>query len=320
MSVLGMSISLQCELASPGDVTLLVLPAITTQQRVGGECLSISHGARARVTIGRYGQRLLRVKAHSRGTLTIDYSARVDIEHHLTPIALLGKADHGDLPFDVRPFVKESALCPVDPLIRLARSTIGTMPAGYARVATLCACLRERTQFDPDQSGVCKSVLDTLVDRSGASEHFAHLAIALCRALLIPARLVSVAASDVAPAAQGAGLHHCIEVFMDGRWYVLDPTGRSSPIGLIRIGTGRDGLDIPAVNRQDPYGRSDCRFRITALHGTGAGNTHPDEPASAVSTARSGDTDYTIDTGDEGRCLPRALSHLPDRTKPLTAA
>ena len=320
MSGSGMSISLQYELASPGDVTLLVLPAITNQQRVGGECLSLSHGARARVTTGPYGQRLLHVKAHTRGTLTIDYSARVDIEHHLTPVALLGEADHRDLPCDVRPFVKESVLCPVDPLIRLARSTIGAMPPGYARVAILCACLRERTHFDPDQSGLRKSVLDTLVDRSGASEHFAHLAIALCRALLIPARLISVASRDIAPGPQGAGLHHCIEVFMAGRWYLLDPTGLSSPVGLIRIGTGRDGLDIPAVSGREPYGRSDCRFRITALHDTGARAAHAEEPTQAVSTARGDDTDYTVDTDDEGRCLPRAPTPLRRHRKPLTAA
>lgn len=313
MSGFGMSVSVQCELAAPGDVTLIVLPATTLQQRVGGECFSVSHGARTRLTTGHYGQRLLHVKAHTRGTLTIDYSARVDIKHHLATVASLGETDHRDLPCDVRPFVKESVLCPVDPLIRLARSTIGAMPPGYARVATLCACLRERTHFDPDQSGVCKSVLDTLVDRSGASEHFAHLAIALCRALLIPARLVSVAAQDVAPAPQGAGLHHCIEVFMDSRWYLLDPTGRSSPVGLIRIGTGRDGLDIPAISGPDLYGRPDCRFRITALHGIGTRTVSPGDQALAVSTARGGDTDYTIDTNDEGRCLPRAPARLPDR-------
>jgi transglutaminase-like putative cysteine protease len=320
MSVSGMSVSLQCELASPGDVTLLVLPAITNQQRIGGECLSMSHGARARVTTGPYGQRLLHVKAHGRGTLKIDYSARVDIEHHLTPAASLGEADHRDLPCDVRPYVKESVLCPVDPLIRLARSTIGAMPPGYARVATLCACLRERTRFDPDQSGVRKSVLDTLIDRSGASEHFAHLAIALCRALLIPARLVSVTGQDVPPAAQGSGLHHCIEVFMEGRWYLLDPTGRSSPMGLIRIGTGRDGLDIPAVGGSELHGRSDCRFRITAMHGTLGRTAYPDEPAQAVSTARGGETDYTVDTDDEGRYLARAPALLQGHWKPLTAA
>jgi transglutaminase-like putative cysteine protease len=318
MSGLGMSVSLQCELASPGDITLLVLPAITTQQRVDGESLSLSHGARARVTNGPYGQRLLHVKAHGRGTLMIDYSARVVVEHHLAPAASLGEADHRDLPCDVRPFVKESVLCPVDPLIRLARSTIGAMPPGYARVATLCACLRERTRFDPDQSGMRKSVLDTLVDRSGASEHFAHLAIALCRALLIPARLVSVTGQDVPPAAPGTGLHHCIEVFMDGRWYLLDPSGRSSPMGLIRIGTGRDGLDIPAVSGPEPQGRSDCRFRITGLPGSRL--ACPDEPAQAVSTARGGETDYTVDTDNEGRCLPRAPAPVQAHRKPLTAA
>ena len=68
--------------------------------------------------------------------------------------------------------------------------------------------------------------------------------ISLCRALNIPARFVT-AIDYGAPASMGApDFHAYVEAFLGTRWYAFDPTGISPPMGLVRIGTGRDAADV----------------------------------------------------------------------------
>jgi transglutaminase-like putative cysteine protease len=38
--------------------------------------------------------------------------------------------------------------------------------------------------------------------------------------------------------------HAYVEVYLDDRWYLFEPTGVSPPMGLVRLGTGRDAADV----------------------------------------------------------------------------
>ena len=67
--------------------------------------------------------------------------------------------------------------------------------------------------------------------------------IALCRAVNIPARFVSGIDYGADPAMGPTDFHAYVEVMLSGRWYVFDPSGVSPPMGLVRIGTGRDAAD-----------------------------------------------------------------------------
>jgi len=261
---MSVSVSLRYDVGASGSLALRILPAVTAQQRVSGESLVTSLGARSRIVSGRFGQRMLHVQA-APGPLEIDYSARVDLDPHVVDPSSLNEVGVADLPCDVLPFLHESPLCPIDALSRLADQTFGRMPPGHARVATLCACVRERTRLEPAQSGLYPSVLDTLIDKSGSSEHLAHLAIALCRALYIPARIVSIIWPGSAAPSGATGLHHCIEVFLGDRWYLFDPTGLAPAMGMIRIGTGRDASDIPIVSIQGDAQQTHGRLQMSAL-------------------------------------------------------
>ena len=39
-------------------------------------------------------------------------------------------------------------------------------------------------------------------------------------------------------------MHAYVEVYLSARWYLFDPTGVSPPMGLVRLGTGRDAADV----------------------------------------------------------------------------
>jgi len=86
--------------------------------------------------------------------------------------------------------------------------------------------------------------VDTLHQRAGVCRDFAHLMIALCRALNIPARFSSGLDYGADPALGPTDFHAYVEVFLDGRWYIFDPSGTAMPMGFVRIGTGRDAADI----------------------------------------------------------------------------
>ncbi|MEO6569751.1 MAG: transglutaminase family protein, partial [Opitutaceae bacterium] len=68
---------------------------------------------------------------------------------------------------------------------------------------------------------------------------YTHLAIALCRALSIPARYVGGYALGLAP----MDFHACFEAYLGGRWYLFDPTDGIAPDNIVVIARGRDAAN-----------------------------------------------------------------------------
>jgi transglutaminase-like putative cysteine protease len=83
-----------------------------------------------------------------------------------------------------------------------------------------------------------------LVDQVGVCRDFAHLMIALCRAVNIPARFTSGIDYGSDPALGPTDFHAYVEVYLGDRWYMFDPSGTAIPMGLVRFGTGRDAADV----------------------------------------------------------------------------
>lgn len=82
--------------------------------------------------------------------------------------------------------------------------------------------------------------METFIDHAGVCRDFSHLLIALCRAADIPARAVSAYAWSLEP----PDLHAIAEVYLGGRWRMVDATGKAPINGLVRGATGRDAADI----------------------------------------------------------------------------
>ena len=98
--------------------------------------------------------------------------------------------------------------------------------------------------YEGGVSDALTSAFDTVTQRAGVCRDFAHLGIALCRTLGIPARYVSAYAFRLEP----PDFHAVFEAFLLGPdgpgWYLFDPTRMSDPAGLVRIGIGRDAADV----------------------------------------------------------------------------
>jgi transglutaminase-like putative cysteine protease len=155
------------------------------------------------------------------------------------------------LPLSVFPHIYPSRYCQSDRLERFARSTFGGLDQGYARVNGICNWIHDYVSYEGGVSDALTSAFDTVTQRAGVCRDFAHLGIALCRTLGIPARYVSAYAFRLQP----PDFHAVFEAFLQGPdgpgWYLFDPTRMSDPAGLVRIGIGRDAAEVAFCS---PYG------------------------------------------------------------------
>ena len=98
--------------------------------------------------------------------------------------------------------------------------------------------------FRSNSSTSTTAAVDTLVERVGVCRDFAHLMIALCRALNLPARTVTGTDYGADPNMGPPDFHAYVEVFLGNRWYLFDPSGVAIPKGMLRLATGRDAADV----------------------------------------------------------------------------
>ncbi|MEF3063011.1 transglutaminase family protein [Ralstonia solanacearum] len=188
--------------------------------------------------------RRMRVRA-PKGRLSINYAATVDIDHLLTPPEQLFEVPIADLPLDVVAFLAPSRYCESDRLMEFALREFGGAQRGYPLIIAIRDWVCRYVQFSPQSTNERTSAISTLVERKGVCRDYAHLMIALCRALSIPARFSSSLDYGADPALGPTDFHAFVEVFLGQRWYLVDPSNAAVPMGLLRIGTGRDAADVP---------------------------------------------------------------------------
>ena len=139
--------------------------------------------------------------------------------------------------------LRPSRYSPSDTLLSFATAELGQLPDGPERAAAVAGWVFERLAYDVDATAPLDGAIETLLSGRGVCRDFAHLTVALCRALEIPARLVAVYAPGLSP----MDFHAVAEVRVEGAWQVLDAT-RLAPRGsLVRIATGRDAADTAFV-------------------------------------------------------------------------
>lgn len=229
---------------APADFIFNIHAASTARQTLLSEGLRINQPVPLSLQPDPvFPHRLLRLQAQP-GLLTIDYQAEVLIAHHMADPAGIGEMAIADLPAEVLPYLYPSRYCESDKLQALANQHFGHLPKGYARVEAIRRWVHERTRFTSGSTTFITSAADTLYQQVGVCRDFAHLMIALCRALNIPARFSSGLDYGADPALGPTDFHAYVEVFLDGCWYLFDPSGTAMPMGFLRIGTGRDAADI----------------------------------------------------------------------------
>ncbi|MFT4177378.1 MAG: transglutaminase family protein [Luteolibacter sp.] len=144
------------------------------------------------------------------------------------------------LPTEAFHYLLPSRYCQSDRLSELAERIVGDMPQTYGQVEKIRAWIYENIRYEYSTSDSSTSALDTVDSKVGVCRDFAHLGIALCRSLTIPARMVVGFLHGLEP----MDLHAWFEAFIGGRWYTFDAT-QSEPKGnRVVIAYGRDASDV----------------------------------------------------------------------------
>jgi len=137
------------------------------------------------------------------------------------------------------PYLYPSRYCESDRLGLLTFESFGHLESPEEKVRAVVEWISMRISYISGSTHGSTSAVDSLVDRAGVCRDFAHLGIALCRAMNIPSRYVTGYAHDLQP----PDFHACFETWIGGRWLFWDATRLASPDGIVRIATGRDAAD-----------------------------------------------------------------------------
>ena len=226
------------------DFVFNIHPAITPWQTLTGEHLALSQAITPEVsTEASTGNRYMRLHADP-GPLTVSYSATVNLNHHRADPSTLGEVAVRKMPLDVMQYIYPSRYCQSDRLIKLAIKEFGGLWQGHSRVLAIQSWVQKHVTFTSNTSNSNTSAVDTLIEQVGVCRDFAHLMIALCRAVNIPARMATGTDYGADPALGPPDFHAYVEAYLSGRWFIFDPSGTSIPMGFMRIGTGRDAADV----------------------------------------------------------------------------
>lgn len=162
------------------------------------------------------------------GDVVLDYMAEAD-----------GLADPvAAVEVDRLRYLRQSRYCESDTLAPTAAAEFSGL-AGTELVNAVARWVNDRITYVSGASIGTDSALDTLLARRGVCRDFAHLCIALLRALGVPARMAAVYAPGLSP----MEFHAVCEALVDGTWWVVDATDLAPRQSLLRIATGRDAAD-----------------------------------------------------------------------------
>jgi transglutaminase-like putative cysteine protease len=157
------------------------------------------------------------------------------------------------LPEECLVYLLGSRYCETDRLAEKAWELFGKAPTGWGRVQAICDFVHNHLTFGYE-FGRSKSACESMSERTGVCRDFAHLAIALCRCMNIPARYCTGYLSDIGmPPPYGTmDFAAWIEVYIGGAWHIFDPRNKVRCIGRVLIARGRDAADVAMTTTFGP--------------------------------------------------------------------
>ena len=199
-----------------------------------------------------------------RGRMRIRVDVVVDTEEAIAiePDAPCTPVDQ--VPDAVLQFLLQSRYCPSDKMDERARALVAGVAPGYAQVEAIRAWIHGHLTYRYGVSDAATDALDTLANGAGVCRDFAHVGIALCRALQIPARMVVGYLYRLDP----MDMHAWFEAFVGGRWYTFDATQDAPRGGRIVVAYGRDAADVAFLSNYGPLTTERLKVQVV-LHDDG---------------------------------------------------
>ncbi|MGA2984020.1 MAG: transglutaminase family protein [Terriglobia bacterium] len=160
-----------------------------------------------------------------------------------------------DLPEETLVFLLGSRYCETDLLSPVAWQLFGEAQRGWPLVQAICDYVHNLITFDYQSARSTRTAWEVYNGRVGVCRDYAHLAIALCRCMNIPARYCTGYLGDIGmpPPYAVPDFAAWMEVYIGGGWYIFDPRNNMPRIGRVLIARGRDAADVAMATTFGPY-------------------------------------------------------------------
>ena len=167
-----------------------------------------------------------------------------------------------DLPEETLEFLLPSRYCDTELLTETAWQMFGATPPGWARVQAVCDFVHRHIRFDYNQARATRTASEAYREGVGVCRDYAHLAIALCRCLNIPARYCTGYLGDIAmPPPYGVmDFAGWFEAYLGGQWHIFDARNNIPRVGRVLLARGRDAVDVAITTTFGP--NTLCGFTI----------------------------------------------------------
>jgi transglutaminase-like putative cysteine protease len=193
-----------------------------------------------------FGNRCTRLVAPA-GPIRISGDAVIHDSGHPDPVVPNAQQISVDqLPDDVLVYLLQSRYCDTEKLSNIAWSLFGNTAPGWTRVQAVCDFVHGHLTFGYQFARATRTAFEAYEERKGVCRDFAHLTIALCRCLNIPARYCTGYLGDIGvpPVDAPMDFSGWCEVFLGGGWYTFDARHNVPRIGRVLIARGRDAADV----------------------------------------------------------------------------
>jgi len=241
----NVSSSLEYYVQDEGTLIMNIHALRTPAQTILEESLEVDPYYKSEELLAAHGEsRLVRFLIDRSTSLKVNYQALVDNCYKEIQVEALTEVPIVQLPPDVLTYLNPSRYCQSDKLYRFADKKFGAIEPAFDKVLAITDWIYENVEYLSGSTNSQTSAYDTVTELAGVCRDFAHLGIALCRALSIPARYFTGYSYLLKP----ADFHACFEAYLGGEWIVFDATKLAPLNGLIKIASGRDAADAAIAN------------------------------------------------------------------------
>jgi transglutaminase-like putative cysteine protease len=177
-----------------------------------------------------------------------------------------------ELPEETLVYLLGSRYCETDRLSQAAWDLFGNAPEGWERVQTICDFVHNHIAFGYQHARPTMSAWEVFNERAGVCRDYAHLAVAFCRCMNIPARYCTGYLGDIGvpPSHDPMDFSAWFDVYLGGHWYTFDARNNVRRIGRILIARGRDASDVAISSTFGPNTLKS--FKVWTEEVTGAGS------------------------------------------------